>query len=61
LVPLLIGASSRKGDLLTHTKRGNLFVDKFSTVVGIKSQDGKWKESTGTLEGNQHCLSPTVK
>jgi hypothetical protein len=61
LVSFLIRASSREGDLLTYTIGGDLFVDKFSAVVGVESQDGKRKERPGTLEGSQDRFSPTVE
>ena len=61
LVPFLIGPSSREGNLLTYTIRGDFFVDKFSTVIGINTQDGKRETASGTLESRQHRLSPTVE
>ena len=51
LVSLLIGASSREGDLLTHTIGGNFFIDKLSAVIGIESQDRKRKKRSGRAEG----------
>src|SRR5450755_218631 len=61
LVPFLIWASSREGDLLTHTIGSHFFVDKLSTIVGIDSQDGKRKACPGTLESGQNRLRPTVE
>src|SRR5438874_2175922 len=61
LVPLLIGASSREGDLLTHTIRGHLFIDKLPSIIGIEAQDGKRKKCPGTLKGGQNRLSSTVE
>jgi hypothetical protein len=49
LVAFLIGAPSREGDLLTNTICGNFFVDELPTVIGIDSQNGKWKQRAGTL------------
>ena len=61
LVALLIRTSSREGDLLTHTIRGNFFVDKFSAVIGVQSQNGKWEQRPSVLEGSPHGFSPTVE
>ncbi len=61
LVSLLIWPSSRKGDLLTHTIRGYLFIDKFSTVIGINPENGKGKQRPATPESRQNRLSSTVE
>jgi len=61
LVLLLIGASSRKGDLLTHTIRDNFFVDKSSAVIGIQSQDGKREMRPSGLPSSPLGFSPTVE
>nr|WP_236601640.1 hypothetical protein [Ktedonobacter sp. SOSP1-52] len=61
LVPFLIGTSSREGDLLTHTIGSDLFVDKFSAVIGIESQDRKWEARPGALEGSQDGFSPPIE
>ena len=50
LVSFLIGASSRKGDLLTYTIVGNFFIDKLSTVIGIEAQDRKRESALGRAE-----------
>jgi hypothetical protein len=61
LIPFLIGASSREGDLLTHTIGSDFFVDKLPTIVGIDSQDRKREERSGSLESCQDRLSSTVE
>src|SRR5947209_5939392 len=61
LIPFLIGTSSRKGNLLTHTIGSDFFIDKLPTIIGIEAQDRKREERSGTLESCQHGLSPTVE
>jgi len=61
LIAFLIGASSRKGNLLTHTIGSDFFIDKLSTIIGIEAQDRKREERLGALKSCQHCLSPTVE
>src|SRR6266849_1014127 len=61
LIPFLIGASSREGDLLTHTIGSDFFIDKLPAIIGIKAQDRKGEACPGTLESCQHCRSPTVE
>src|SRR5215471_10598158 len=61
LIPFLIRTSSREGNLLTHTKVSDFFIDKLPTINGIKAQDRKREERSGSLESNQNRLSPTVE
>src|SRR6266436_4871309 len=61
LIPFLIRASSRKGNLLTHTIGSDFFIDKLSTIIGIEAQDRKREERSRALESCQHRLSPTVE
>src|SRR5258706_13759952 len=60
LIPFLIGTSSRKGNLLTHTKVSDFVVDKLPTIISIEAQDRKREEHSGALESCQHCLSPRL-
>jgi len=50
LIPFLIGASSRKGNLLTHPIVSDFFIDKLPTIIGIEAQDRKREERSGALE-----------
>ena len=61
MIPFLVGASSRKGNLLSHTIGSDFLVDKFPTVIGIQSQDWKREKRSSTLESYQQRLSPTVE
>src|SRR5215471_12183644 len=61
LIAFLIRTSSREGNLLTHTKVSDFFIDKLPTVIGIEAQDRKREERSGALESRQHRLPPTVK
>ena len=61
LIPLLIGSSSREGNLLSHTKGSDFFIDKLPTVIGIEALDRKREERSGALESCQHRLSSTVE
>jgi epoxyqueuosine reductase QueG len=56
-----MGASSRNGNLLTHTIGSDFFIDKLPTIIGIEAQDRKREERSGALESCQHCLSPAVE
>lgn len=61
LVPLLVGPSPCKRDLLAETIRGDFLVDELSSIVCIDPQDGKRKQCASTMQGSQHGLASTVE